>query len=577
MASMSAASRHQRPDAFLLRRALPAVLLLSLGVGWLRWLATQKGLISDTAGVAVMTAFSALTFTVLAVWAARTLRAAARSQQRFEHAELYRAVARNYPGGALFLFDRELRYLLVDGGGLADVGLVSQELEGRTIWEALEPEAAAMIEPAYRAALAGATSTAEMPFRSETYRVTIAPTRGDDGSVSGGIVLTQNISDQKRLEEQLAHAQKMDAVGRLAGGVAHDFNNLLQVISGYTNMLLLDPNAAPELAEIGAATDRAESLTRQLLAFSRKQVLHPIVFDLNETLAEIDPLLRRVLGEDILVSVSSSSEPAVVEADPGELERVILNLAINARDAMPDGGNLALETTIVEIDDNFVSTHLEGTLGPNVLLAVSDTGHGMTAEVQSRLFEPFFTTKQAGAGTGLGLASVFGVVKQSGGSIWVYSEEGVGSTFKIYLPLASRTPATAAPREPAPPAVGGTETILVVEDEPQVRELVRAMLESQGYRVITAADPEAAAAACDETTAAEVDMLLTDVVLPGTTGREVAERFRQLNPDVRVLFMSGYSDEAVQRRGAISPDSAFIEKPFTLAGLSESVRSLLDG
>jgi two-component system cell cycle sensor histidine kinase/response regulator CckA len=395
------------------------------------------------------------------------------------------------------------------------------------------------------------------------------------------LVLANDVSERKRLEHRLGEAEKMEAIGRLAGGVAHDFNNLLTVISGYASLLLADEDRdsedrdSEELREIAHAADQASALTRQLLAFSRRQVMHPQVLDLNKILAGMRSMLHRIIGDDVSVGAQLASDLAPVEADQAQIERVILNLAANARDAMPNGGRLTIETANVELDAEYVTSHGEGTPGPHVLLAVSDTGMGMSPEVRARLFEPFFTTKEAGAGTGLGLATVFGVVKQSGGSIYVYSEEGAGTTFKIYLPAAQAesVPAPAPAAEPAVPR--GSETIMVVEDDEGVRELVRLILEGNGYRVHAVGDPADAARVCSEVPSG-IDLLLTDVVMPQLSGRELAERLAEDNPGLRVLFMSGYSDEAVYRHGVLSPDAAFIEKPFTERTLTRKVREVLD-
>jgi PAS domain S-box-containing protein len=389
------------------------------------------------------------------------------------------------------------------------------------------------------------------------------------------LVLSHDVTERLRLEERLGQAEKMEAIGRLAGGVAHDFNNLLTVISGYTEILLAkaDVDGREQLGEIAHAAEQAAGLTRQLLAFSRRQVLHPRVLDLNEIVAGMEPMVRRIIGDDVSVGVRLVPELAPVEADQAQIERVILNLAANARDAMPDGGRLTIETQNVELDEDYVGSRGEGTAGPNVLLAVSDTGVGMSEEVQRHLFEPFFTTKSPGAGTGLGLATVFGVVKQSGGSIYVYSEEGLGTTFKIYLPAATAGQIEAGGGMGDGAAERGTETIMVVEDDESVRDLVRIMLETKGYNVLAVAGAEEAERICTD----EVDLLLTDVVMPEVNGRALAERLSLTSPSMRILFMSGYSDEAVYRHGEISPNAAFIEKPFTDRTLARKVRDVLDG
>jgi two-component system cell cycle sensor histidine kinase/response regulator CckA len=388
------------------------------------------------------------------------------------------------------------------------------------------------------------------------------------------LVVARDVTERRRMEERLADAEKMEAVGRLAGGVAHDFNNLLTVISGYAAILREDPTRTEPLDEIVHAAEQAGSLTGQLLAFSRRQVLNPVAVDVNEIVRGMKPMLGRIIGDDVHVKVQLAERVAPVIADRAQIERVVLNLAANARDAMPRGGRLTIETADVDLDEGFVAAHGEITPGPHVLLAISDSGIGMTDEVRKRLFEPFFTTKAAGAGTGLGLATVFGVVRQSGGAIYVYSEEGRGTTFKIYLP-ASSEPMSEPVQEDQPTSRRGTETVVVVEDDPSVRELVKLMLEGFGYEILAAPDGDSAARLCHEHPGG-VDLLLTDVVMPDIGGRVLAERLIALFPDLRVLFMSGYSDEAVFRHGIIRPDTAFIEKPFSQAGLARKVREVLD-
>ena len=388
------------------------------------------------------------------------------------------------------------------------------------------------------------------------------------------LIVANDISERQRLERRLADAEKMEAIGRLAGGVAHDFNNLLTVITGYAE-ILIERDGSEELEEIARAARQAAGLTRQLLAFSRRQVLHPKILDLNEIVAGMESMLARIIGDDVSVGIRLAGDLAPVEADRSQLERVILNLAANARDAMPDGGALTIETANVDVDGEQIASHGDdGLEGPHVLLAVSDTGVGIEEAIREHVFEPFFTTKGTGGGTGLGLATVFGVVKQSGGGIYVYSEPGRGTTFKIYLPAAS-VPAETPVVAPEAATVGGTETILVVEDDDSVRELVRLMLEANGYEVLTVHDADEAARLCLERPS-PVHLLLTDVMMPEVNGRALAERLGELAPDMRVLFMSGYSEEAVYRHGILGDQSAFLEKPFTERALARKVREILD-
>jgi PAS domain S-box-containing protein len=389
----------------------------------------------------------------------------------------------------------------------------------------------------------------------------------------------EDVTEQRQNEEQLRVAHRMESVGRLAGGVAHDFNNLLTVIINHTAFAARDvakehPLQA-DLAEIGKAAERATFLTRQLLAFSRQQVLKPQVLDVNKIVGGMEEMLRRLLGEDIDLAVGLATGLAKVTADPGQIEQVVMNLAVNARDAMPDGGKLTIETAYVELDDVYASQHVGMKPGSYVRLSVSDTGCGMDEKTRARLFEPFFTTKQTGKGTGLGLATVYGIVKQSGGDIWVYSEPGHGTTFKVYLPreLSAKETAERAPQVSA--GAAGAETILVVEDEDAVRNLAKRILELAGYTVLTAANGGEALGICGKQQGS-VSLVLTDVVMPGMNGKELTDRLAGLCPNLRVLYMSGYTDDAIVHRGVLAPGTHFIGKPFNAADLTRMVRKVLD-
>jgi PAS domain S-box-containing protein len=389
-----------------------------------------------------------------------------------------------------------------------------------------------------------------------------------------------DVTEQKALEEQLRQAQKMDAIGKLAGGIAHDFNNLLTAILGFGNVLLEgigegDSRRMP-IEQILKAGQRAADLTAQLLAFSRQQLLQPVIVDLNQIVEDSVVLLRRLIGENIRLETVLAPQSATVRADPVQLQQVLMNLSINARDAMPDGGRLTIEIANVELDENYGGHHYKVTQGKYVLLAVSDTGVGMTETVRARLFEPFFTTKKRGEGTGLGLATVYGAVKQAGGYIWVYGEPGKGSTFKVYLPrIEGESTSPVAPAVTATPA-SGTETILLVEDEAAVRQLARMMLERAGYRVVQAGTAEEA-----ETThlehAGSIRLLITDVVLPGSSGPDLFQRLSIRDPKLKVLYMSGYTDDAVFRTGRLQHGVAFVQKPFTADTLRKKTREVLDG
>ncbi len=398
---------------------------------------------------------------------------------------------------------------------------------------------------------------------------------GTPALVQGTLI---DITERKQLEDQLRQSQKMEAVGRLAGGVAHDFNNLLTIISGYSQLLLerLSPGdrLRANVEEIRKAGERAASLTRQLLAFSRQQVISPQILDMNAVVASMEKMLTRLIGEDIELVTVQGPNLGGVKADPGQIEQVILNLAVNSRDAMPQGGKIILETANVELDEAYSRGHYSVRPGSYVMLAVSDTGIGMDAETMSHIFEPFFTTKEKGKGTGLGLAMVYGIVKQSGGCIWVYSEPGRGTTFKIYLPRVERPVQAAEPAKAGAELASGSETILLVEDEEAVRSLVRGVLESNGYAVLEASRPEEALDIC-ERHKAPIQLMLTDVVMPQMSGRELADRLVAIHSETKILYMSGYTDNSIVRNGVLEEGIPFLEKPFTPEALTRKVREVL--
>jgi PAS domain S-box-containing protein len=484
--------------------------------------------------------------------------------------------------------------LILDAEGLVRYASPSSEralgqnesLIGRSVFELVhsgdEPALKIFLQRAketaeFQTSIELRTSQAEGPSR---ILQVFATNLLQDPSVAGIVMNARELTDVKRLEEQLRQAQRMEAIGTLSGGIAHDFNNLLTVIRGYTNQLLESPRQPPEsrmqIKRIDEAAERASALTRQLLAFSRRQVLQPKVFDVNELVANLDQMLRRLIGEHIEMKTIAAKEPCLVKADPPQIEQVIMNIAINARDAMPHGGKLTLETTQAELDQAFVAGHAGAVPGPYVMLAVSDTGEGMDADTKAHIFEPFFTTKGLGKGTGLGLSTVYGIVKQSEGYISVYSEPGRGSTFKVYLPRLNE--AVKARRKEELPATDarGQETILVVEDEPMIRELIETMLKSRGYSVLTVDNPVQAAAFSAQH-AGPIHLLLTDVVMPGISGREVASKISAQRPDTKVIFISGYTPNAIVHHGVLDEELHFLEKPFTAATLCNKVREVLNG
>jgi two-component system cell cycle sensor histidine kinase/response regulator CckA len=412
-----------------------------------------------------------------------------------------------------------------------------------------------------------------------TVRVRVRTVHGPAGQVECYEGVVEDVTEQRSLENQFRQAQRMEAVGRLAGGVAHDFNNILTAITGYSDLLLddlgpKDPKRS-DVEEIKAAALRAAALTRQLLAFSRKQVLQTRVLDLNGVVQTLDKMLHRLIGEDVKLELSLASALGAVRADPGQIEQVIMNLAVNSRDAMPTGGSLTIETANVDLDEAYAREHAGASPGRYVMLAVSDTGIGMDAETRSQIFEPFFTTKELGKGTGLGLATVYGIVKQSGGYVWVDSEPGRGATFKIYLPRVEEAVEGAVPETREQPVTGGRETVLLAEDDPSVRAVVSDVLARKGYRVLRAPDGQAALQMA-RGQPGEIHLLLTDLVMPGMTGRELVETLSVERPGLRVLYMSGYTDDTVVRHGVLEEGMPYLQKPFTPQALALKVREVLD-
>jgi signal transduction histidine kinase len=421
-------------------------------------------------------------------------------------------------------------------------------------------------------------ATKRLPTDAE---VRLLQTLADSTSIA-----IENVQAQKtlsRVEDQLRQAQKMDAIGRLAGGVAHDFNNILSVILSYAYLLKgdlkTDDPVRADLEEIAKAGERASGLTKQLLTFSRQQPSEARVLDLFEPVVGMEKMLRRLLGADVELTILPAVGLWPVLADPGQIEQVVLNLVVNARDAMPQGGKLTVELKNVELDEDYAKDHVEAVPGPHVMLAVSDTGTGIDRPTLARIFEPFFTTKGPGKGTGLGLATVFGIVKQGKGHVWVYSELGHGTTFKVYFPRASGDAAAAAPVGAGDVSARprrGTETVLVVDDDDQVRAVACNILRRNGYVVLEASNGGEALLIAEQHTA-KIHLLLTDVVLPRMSGRMVAERIEKSRPGIKVLFMSGYTDDAVLQHGILESNVAYLQKPLTPEGLNRKVRVVLDG
>jgi two-component system, cell cycle sensor histidine kinase and response regulator CckA len=467
------------------------------------------------------------------------------------------------------------------------LGYKPSEYTGKSAFSFVHPEDLPRVSAAFMEALARKGNTPLLSFRFRhrdgSYRVLegVGNNLLADPAVSAIVFNSRDITERKRLEEQFLQAQKVQAIGQLAAGVAHDFNNILTAILGYSDMLLMllkpnDPQQA-HAAGIKQAAVRAAALTRQLLAFGRKQMLQPVALDLNNSIAEMDKMLRRLLGADVSLVTLPQKSLGTVKADPGQIEQVILNLAVNARDAMPRGGKLTLETDNVTLDEEYARQRTEVQAGEYVMLAVSDNGSGMTPEVKARLFEPFFTTKEPGKGTGLGLATCFGIVKQSGGHIAVYSELGQGTTFKVYLPrvkdIAAATASEASATDELP---RGIETILLVDDEPMVRELGASMLGKLGYTVLTAGNGRQAMNLMLASPNRTINLLVTDVIMPEMGGRDLADYLRSVSPGTRVIFSSGYTEDVASLQGATGGMVTFLPKPYTVSILARKVRAVLD-
>ena len=509
----------------------------------------------------------------------------AESALRISERRFRALVEESWDAIALFAGDGTILY-----GSSATTRLLGYELTefvGRNAMELIHPDDRAAVlvqlQEAMTAPRARVPVTARVRHKNGSWRYLegVFTNLLDDPSVGAIVNNYRDVTDRRHLEEQVLLSQKMEAIGRLAGGVAHDFNNILTAIGGYSDLLLADlppdDHRRHDVEEIHHATQRAAALTQQLLAFSRRQVLQPKVISLNALIPDVEKMLRRLIGEDILFATVLHPRVGNVRADPGQLEQVIVNLAVNARDAMPKGGRLTIETRNVELDEAYTVDHPTVKPGPYVMLAVSDTGVGMDEETKSRIFEPFFTTKVRGKGTGLGLATVYGIVQQTGGHIWPYSEPNRGTTMRVYLPRVD-APADRLeyPSDAAPATLRGSETILVVEDEAPVRAVTRQLLERNGYTVLEAADGPAALALVDgDAGGRHIELLLTDVIMPGMSGRELADQLKSRRPEVRVLFMSGYTDDAVVQHGMLEPGLAYLEKPFRPQSLLRKVRSVL--
>ncbi len=504
-----------------------------------------------------------------------------RAEARVRESEARLRVLIEQLPAVVWTVDTDLRFTSALGAGLARLGLKPDEVVGMLLSDYFETTDRTFLPiAAHRRAVAGEPVTFQVDWKDGSYACHVEPLRDVLGNAQGAICMALDVTDRKRLEEQFRQSQKMEAVGRLAGGIAHDFNNLLMVIQGYADLMA---DRLPEgdslrrsVEQIQTAARRATSLTQQLLAFSRKQMLAPKILNIHSVAGDMEKILRRLIGEDIELQTSTEADLWLVKADRSQIEQVVMNLAVNARDAMPRGGRLMIETANVELGESCAQPPNVLNAGKYVMLAVTDNGLGMDAATQAHIFEPFFTTKEKGKGTGLGLATVYGIVKQSGGYIWVYSEAGRGTTFKIYLPKIEEETSEELfdHRADSSQMSRGSEVVLLVEDEKGVRELARQYLEMNGYTVLEAEDGHTALE-LSAMHAGPIHLLLTDVVMPGISGRELADRISRSRSGIKILYMSGYADQAIVHHGILESDAVLLQKPFNMASLASKLREIL--
>jgi PAS domain S-box-containing protein len=566
------------------RRFLPAAIAMPVVLGWFILHGGRAGFYSAEFGLSLLVMATMAAFCVLTWVSAVSLN---RADARLRESEARKTATLEAALDCIITIDHRGHITEFNAAAERVFGYQRADVMGREMATLVIPPA---LRERHREGLARHLATGKGPILGRRLEMpgmradgtefpielTITRLPSDGPPMFTGFV--RDITERRLLEDELRQAQKMEAVGRLAGGIAHDFNNLLTIIAGRAHFALerLGPGATAQrdLDTIIGAAGRAESLTRQLLAFGRKQVLRVEVLDLGVVVENMRRLLERTIPEDIVIATTAAPDLGRVKADPTQIEQVIMNLVVNARDAMPRGGRLSIEVSNVELDDAYARTHLEAQAGSYVMLAVSDTGTGMDRETVMRIFEPFFTTKQPGKGTGLGLATVYGIVRQSHGHVAVYSEPGHGTMFRIYLPREVEAPAPASPG-PADGPTGGSETVLLVDDDAEVVELAQEILASEGYRVLAARHPDEALVAA-ERHPTTIDLVLTDVVMPKMSGPQLFERLQATRPHARVLYMSGFADGAMLHHGVLEAGRTFLAKPFTRQTLTRKVREVLE-
>jgi PAS domain S-box-containing protein len=582
---------HPGPGAMLARWLLPVVLIAPFLLGCARLEGERAGWYGTEIGVAMLVIATSLSLagTVLA-FASRVDRideARRRAEREVRTADERMRFALDATGTAVWEVNTSTDRVAWSGT-MASLFGVSEEDAPRSqsaMLSRVHSDDRAAVQEFLRRALGG-EGRPVVEFRTawpdgtthwiHTRAQAVDPGAGQHGTLLG---VSLDVTDRRSLEEQLCHSQKLEAIGHLAGGVAHDLNNVLTAILGFSDIILsqpgLDAEMRSEVEEISKAGDRASRIIRQLLAFGRRQVLRPTVLDMNALVGDLQRMLKPLVREDVRLELRLHENIGRVKADPIQIEQIIVNLVVNARDAMSEGGTLTIETANATLDESYQQRHAPVVPGEYVMLSVTDTGAGMDAQTRQRIFEPFFTTKAVGKGTGLGLATVFGIVKQSGGYIWVYSEPGCGATFKVYLRRVHETVAPMSAPSEISSSVRVTETILVVEDDPVVRALARRLLEQRGYKVLEAGEP-AAALSVARSFAGRIHLLLSDVIMPGHVGGSLFEQLARDRPGLRVLYMSGYADETIVRQGLLIEGTPFMEKPFTAAALADRVRGILD-